>query len=314
MAPRKTSLFQDELTAMNTRTIYKALVVLINHYIGKDPFLKIIGFLNQRYGFLNSVFVMYPASKDYTIAYAFEKYLTYQKWSPWIVGFFRQNGQYGIKMTISGIEKDFLNGEEGPNLKSMVFEAERIRQLVGAKQKTFAGILPGVLYAKRIITDTTEANVTVEAVAKAVSDTLSKNSLPAATPIIVLGGRGFVGRRLVTRLNGSEVYNIDLNNQDDFPLHLKGKDALLINVSRKAAIKDYISLFWKGLIILNEVYPPPAAEELEKIAAIGCPVYHLVGVAAKAYPSFPSVYNGGIPCCAAWNSGDQMQVIVKQLI
>ncbi len=288
--------------------------MLINHYIGKDHFLKMIGFFNRRYHFLNTIFVAYPATAEYSYAYGFKRTLPFCKWSPWITGLNIQDGKVGLTTCITSLEQDFLNLEEISNLKAMVAEAERIRQLVGADQKTFAGILPGLLYAKRIIVDTTEANVTVEAVAKAVTDTLSKNSLPSATPIIVLGGRGFVGRRLVKRLNVHEVYNIDLNNQADFPVHLKEKSALLVNVSRKSAINDYIRHFWKGLVILNEVYPPPAYDELEKISAIGCPVYHLVGVKAKAYPSFPSVYNGGIPCCAAWNSGEQMQVIVKQLI
>ena len=171
-----------------------------------------------------------------------------------------------------------------------------------------------MLYAKRIVTDTHETSVTIEAVAKAVDDVLNINCYPHDAPIIVLGGMGFVGKRLVRRLNGREIHSLDLHSNDTFPVSLKGTKALLINVSRKEALKNYVKYFWKELIILNEVYPPPHVTELTMISEIGCPFYHIVGVEAKAYPSFPSVYKGGIPCCAAWNAGADMKVVVRRLV
>lgn len=296
------------------RTFYKLGVVLINRYVGKDVVLRLIGYFNRRFQFMNTVFVAYPATEEFTKAYGFERTLHLSKWNPWITGLFLQNGKVGLMTCITNLEHEFLSADSSERLKSLVAETERIRQLVGASQKTFAGILPGVLYAKRMLTDTHETSVTVEAVVKAVDDVLNISGYPQEAPIIVLGGMGFVGKRLVRRLNGREIHSVDLHNNNSFPVTLKGTKTLIVNVSRKEALRDYVKYFWKELIILNEVYPPPHESELTMISEIGCPLYHIVGVEAKAYPSFPSVYKGGIPCCAAWNAGAGMKVVVRRLV
>lgn len=97
-----------------------------------------------------------------------------------------------------------------------------------------------------------------------------------------------------------------------WPHHLKGQKAILINVTRKAAIKEYIHLFWPELIVLNEVYPEPSQDEIVQLKKMGCTTYHIVGLQGKAYPSFPQVYEGGIPCCAGIHS-KSIEVILKKL-
>jgi len=69
-----------------------------------------------------------------------------------------------------------------------------MKNILCVSQRTFAGILPGIMYAKRIIRDAVEVDVTVVAVKKAISSILSSNNYPQNIPIIVLGGHGFVGR------------------------------------------------------------------------------------------------------------------------
>jgi hypothetical protein len=226
---------------------------------------------------------------------------------------YKQNGQWGIKTTVSSLEEDFLNPDNNIHLKELVVETERIRLLTGASQKIFSGILPGVLFAKRILTDTTETDVTVEAVQRAAEMTLSQCDYPQDAPLIILGGKGFVGRRLLKKFNGRQVYSVDINGKDDFPEQLHGSKALLINVSRKAAIGDYIRHLWSDLIILNEVYPPPLDNERALIATAGCKLFHVVGVEARSYPEFPGHYKGGIPCCAAWNAGKDLRVLIRRL-
>lgn len=285
----------------------------LNHYIGRDKVLKLIGALNLRFKCLHSVFICYPASEEYTLAYAYKNKLHLQTWTPWLVGVYKQNGKWGLMFTISSVETDFLDPANIDNIKALLNETISIQNLVYAKQKTFAGILPGVMYAKRILRETTEVDVTVEALKKAIASVLSANAYHADTPIIVLGGHGFVGRRLLKKLDNNDFYSIDLHNHIDFPSHLIGKNALLINISRKAAIKDYIWRFWKELIVLNEVYPEPSPEEIDLITERGSRIYHIVGVKATAYPAFPNAYEGGIPCCAAWNSGDKMDVLLRKM-
>jgi len=50
--------------------------------------------------------------------------------------------------------------------------------------------------------------------------------------------------------------------------------------------------------VLNEVYPEPDADTLAILDAVGCPVFHVVGMKARSWPAFPRAYRGGIPCCA----------------
>lgn len=94
-------------------------------------------------------------------------------------------------------------------------------------------------------------------------------------------------------------------------IHSKQK-AILINLTKKAALSQELDKFWQELVLLNEAYPEPSAEELKVLTDWGCQAYHIVGVKARSYPAFPKAYKGGIPCCAAWSS-PQMEVLLKQL-
>ncbi len=190
--------------------------------------------------------------------------------------------------------------------------------MLGASQKTFAGILPGVLFGKRIIRQSVEREVTVEAVFKAEQEVREREGYDGTIPVIILGGRGFIGRRLVAKLelNGRKVYCVDIVNDDrctpSWPSDLLGSQAILINVTKKAVLREYVSHFWPELVLLNEVYPEPSDEEIGMLSKLGSRAYHVVGVEAKAFPSFPKAYAGAIPCCAARLSHN-MRVVVKKL-
>jgi len=93
---------------------------------------------------------------------------------------------------------------------------------------------------------------------------------------------------------------------------MQGRETILIDLTKKHALKSYLALFWKELVLLNETYPEPAKDEIEKLSKIGSPVFHVVGIKAVSMPSFPKAYRGGIPCCAARIS-ENMEVFVKQL-
>ncbi|MEH2264951.1 hypothetical protein [Nostoc sp.] len=186
--------------------------------------------------------------------------------------------------------------------------------MLDADQKTFAGILPGVLFSKRLIRKTVEAQVTVAAVIKAEKKVRELEDLNKGTPLIILGSKGFIGRRLTAELIGREIFEVDIvqNNKDTWPYHLYGKRAMLINLTRKAVLDNYLARFWSELILVNEVYPEPTGEELNKLTTQGNRAYHIVGINADAYPPFPKAYKGGIPCCAARLS-DEMDVIIRKI-
>ena len=66
---------------------------------------------------------------------------------------------------------------------------------------TFAGVLPGIFHLRNIdskFSERSSAN-TVQLVIQAEEKVRHMESLPENTPIIILGGKGFVGSRIIER-------------------------------------------------------------------------------------------------------------------
>ena len=291
-------------------------LLILNFLFNYDKVFEAIGRLNRKYQFINTVFVAYPATEEYALAYVYKRHRDIMRWLPWPAGIFRQNGKWGVMFVISSTDGDFINPNNLENLRLLERRTEHIRKLFRADQKTFAGILPGVMFAKRILRKTVETETTVEAVLKAEKGLKDYLGYPKNCPLIILGGKGFVGRRLMKRFAGRDVYSVDLKdnrtNGSLWPDNLSGQPIILINVTKKAAISDYVEKFWPQLVVLNETYPEPSEEEIAIMAKIGVRAYHVSGVKARSFPKFPRAYGGGIPCCASWNSPDT-EVIVKEL-
>ncbi|MBP1468958.1 hypothetical protein EYB53_024835 [Candidatus Chloroploca sp. M-50] len=292
-------------------------MLLVLHATLQHPaILRLIGWCNRRWMFLGSVFLVYAANEEYALTYASPRYYPLMRWSPWIAGVLRQNGRWALMLVVSSTERDFTNPASHRHLTALVEEVERLRRLVGAPQKTFAGILPGVLARTGILTDSPEAEVTLVAIVQAEQQVREATGYAADVPVIILGGRGFIGKRLVERFTsyGRNTYSVDVIDvaSNPWPAHLTGQPAILINVTRKTALRAYIPHCWPALIILNEVYPEPEPEELAALTRIGAPVYHLVGVAGTAFPRFPKAYAGAIPCCAAQHH-PKLRAVIRRL-
>jgi len=285
--------------------IRRSIIVILNLLLNHDWVFGLIGMVNKRVKLINSVFLMYPANDEYAMAYVFRSRLPKVEWNPWPVGLFYQNGKFGVKFVISANNGQYRDPDNDQNMRHVVARMEYIRQLFCAERKTFAGILPGVLYFKRMIRETHEVEVTVKAVLQAIERVRTDEGLPSDTPIIVLGGRGFIGRKVVVALPKESVYSVDIaggNGRDDWPTHLKGQRVLLVNIALNSALDGYLDMLWPEMILLNEVYPEPSAETSHRLHKLGCHCYHIMGVKAAAFPLFPLAYRGGIPCCAAWPS------------
>ena len=294
----------------------KITLLLINFFINHDFVFKTIGWFNKKFNFLVTIFVAYPASEEYANAYVYKRHRHKMSWLPWPAGLFKQNGKWGIMFVISSTDLDFKDPANIDNLRIYINRLRDIRNMLGAKQMTSAGIIPGMLSKFGLITKSPEAEVTVEAVAKAEKDLREKLEWSQDTPLIILGGKGFIGSRLIKKLQDREIYSVDCEDGVDYanwPYHLQGKKAILINITKKYALTSYLHMFWPELVLLNETYPEPSRKELEILFNIGCKVYHISGVKAKAYPTFPRAYSGCIPCCAAWKS-QCMEVIIKEFI
>ncbi len=294
----------------------RLFVEVLNLFFNHDWVFWLIGLVNKRFGLIESVFLVYPANEEYLTAYSYCYRARWHEWRPGPVGFFWQNGKLGVKFAISANNGQFSDSANKEKLRGVVDRMEKIRKLFCAKRKTFAGILPGILFLRRMVRETPEADVTVKVVKQVIEKVKSLEGLSDNTPIIVLGGRGFIGRRVVASLPKDIVYSVDISSgtgRNDWPICLQGKPALLVDISLNSALYRYVPLLWPELVIVNEVYPEPSPNLVQRLKSIGCHCYHIVGVNGGALPSFPHGYQGGIPCCAAWQS-EKMEALFKRIV
>jgi len=288
---------------------------VMNAVFDHDWLLRLIGLVGKKFGVIESVFLVYPASEEYALSYVFSYRLPKVKWDPWLCGALLQNCKLSLMFCISASNSEYAEPANIDKLRKVTERMEKLRILLGANRKTFAGIIPGVLHTRRIIRDVPEADLTASAVAQAIDLIKVKESLSPETPIIVLGGKGFIGRRLVKLLNKATTFSIDLadgQGKKDWPNQLSGQRIIVVNITLNRAIEDYIDQMWPGTVVINEVYPEPDAIILQKLAEKKCQCYHVVGVKAAAFPQFPLAYRGAIPCCAAWPA-KKMKAVVKKL-
>jgi hypothetical protein len=314
---RKTSIFKE--LKMHSRRIG---VILLNAFFGHTWIYFLIGLANK-YIFnkpIKSIFMLYPANEKYTKAYVYLWYARSMKWKPRLVGLLKQNEKWGFIFGISATEEDFANPENISNLKKVEARLERIKILLGADQKTFAGILPGIFFSKGIVANPIERDVTVKAVIQALGKIRANEGLPLDVTVIVLGGEGFIGSTL--RKVGNSIYgnfySLDMGEEEHFLAlteKLRGKPIILLNVTKKGALSFYTPYLWPEVVVVNEVYPEPNDKELADIKARGATCYHIIGTKGKAWPGFPRGYAGGIPCCASFwpQDGRGYDVLIKKL-
>ena len=184
-------------------------------------------------------------------------------WKPGVSGLFRQNGKFGIMFTVSNCDSQFIDPGNQERLRTLLQRMEKIRQLFGARQKTFAGILPGIFFRSRMVREIPESEVTVGVIGKVIEAVKFSAGLSADAPIIILGGCGFIGNRVAKSLPRDVIHIVDIAGKSDehgWPNQLRGKPALLLNISRSAALGEYVGRFWPELVVVNEVYPEPSPE------------------------------------------------------
>ena len=304
---------------MKTSKIFRRLFsLLFNALFNNRLSFYFLGLLNKRFKILKTIYVGYSVDDGYAQEYSFpsESFREKYKWSPFLAGFVFQNKKIGLKFFIAANEDDFLDKSNKKNLLDFISKIDRIKELTHAGQKTFAGVLPGVLYMARIIRSMNETEVVVESVCKAIEKVKEEEGYPTDSPVIILGGKGFIGKRVVRKLGSEQVYCVDKSGDDNFsdswPSFLKNQKSILVNISRQFVLKNYIPHVWPSLVLLNEVYPEPSQQEILSYREKGGNVYHLAGVKGVAIPSFPKAYSGSIPCSAAYMN-DQIDVVIKRL-
>jgi len=306
-------------------SFFRRLGILLFFSIAGNPLsLALLGMINHITGCVKTVFLLYPASPRYTQAYSFDWFARKIFFTPVLLGVFRQNGKIGLTFGISATERDFLNSNNNHGLRRIHNRMESLCQTIGAQQKTFAGILPGVFVSRGILpANPPENRATVVAVLHALDKLRITTGLDIATPLVVLGAFGFVGKELLKVLEAeatAPVYPVDLHNRESFAVmmeELRGKPAIVLNLSKKGALRKYVRHLWSGVVVLNEVYPEPGKEELRLMHETGVLCWHLVGIKGTAWPPFPGAYHGGIPCCASWLPGEgdgEYEVIIERKV
>ncbi len=299
------------------RRVRRLFVLNINLILNNRIFLALLGTINKRIPFIKTVFLAYPANHKFATEYVFDTVLEETRWHPWFTGFFIQNGKIGIQFAISSTEKDFRDENNIENLRILWLRMNYLKSLLEADQMTFAGILPGIFYKKNIIhTLPIELDVTVKAVKQAVLKAIDELNLPDSTPIIVLGGKGFIGNKFVSEMENREVYCIDKQDADSPAMEdilKKVKDKVIIlNVATQKALQENLLYFNEKVIIINEVYPEPSRELTHSLKEKGVTLFHIIGVKGKSFPNFPRAYREGIPCCASWDN-DNLEAKITRL-
>jgi len=130
----------------------------------------------------------------------------------------RQKPNWGLFFGISAPDDDFLNPTETENMKFLERKLSRVMGLLGADQKTFAGILPSLLVSRGIVRadESVERKTTVAAVKQAIERVKELEQMVGEIPVIVLGGAGFIGSGLLEGNKGNSFYPLELGGKDIF--------------------------------------------------------------------------------------------------
>jgi len=275
-------------------------------YGGDFQVFRAAGAPNRRFRFLNRVFLAYPVRRPLPIRNpGFARLVERYRWSPAIIGIFRQCGAWGLAFSVTGSEAELIDVKNSLLLEALLARIEGIAQLLHADRCALAGILPSVLASRGVPHGTAEAETAASCVVRAIRKVQTLHNL-AGCPIVIMGSRGFVGSRVIERLADDVVYPVDRNSEGPvgLPPEVRGNAALLVNLTWADVLEGWVDEMWPGLVVLNEVYPPPSIRCCDRIRVKGVKLYHLTGVAGTAIPPFPGAYAGGIPCCAADGASD----------
>lgn len=296
--------------------------VLSSYVLGTSAVLGIIGFVSRHIlrRPIVSVFLLYPARREYADALAYQWHQRRFSWHPGLVGFYRQGERHGLIFGIPNLEDDVRAEQSGSCLLQLMARMEAARNRVGASRKVFAGVLPSTFARNGIENEhlAEQRHLTARAVLHALDDVLIRHGLGSDVPVLVLGGRGYIASEVLRLCNGRNVSSIDVGDLDkfrQFAADYGSGPAVVVNLTKSGALADYASAFWPGVIVLNEVYPEPSAAEIAALEDRGAVCYHIVGVEGEAWPPFPRAYRGGIPCCASlpFSSRDPIPVLISRL-
>ena len=304
--------------------IRKILLIFASELIGNPLGYRLIGLLNRLCGGrLATVFLVYPPHEGYIDAVTFSRYAARANWRARFAGIYSPApGRLGLILAVTSLEGELIDPHNTPRLRALVDSLEGIRQLTAAKDIALAGVLPSTLRNRKLRRSVREREQTAAIVEQAIYAILAKTGLDDETPVILLGGAGYIGSQVQTlmRQNASNPLVVIDPLEDASPLdrlgEYRGKPALMVNVARNGALEQLQHLLWPELVILNEVFPEASRATRQKLGQRGIDYFHLAGIRGFALPRFARAYNNAIPCCAlALDNAEQARdrLVIKRL-
>ena len=298
------------------------LAILSSYILGRHSILMGISFVFRRVFRIPivSVFLLYPARKEYADALAYQWHQRRFRWQPGLIGLYRQGARYGMIFGIPNFEDEIRSECSAPYLFTLMARMEQVRACVGAQRKVFAGVLPSTFLRNGIENEhlAEQRTLTARAVLTALDRVIEVHKLSDDVPIVVLGGQGYIASEVIRLCKRPSLTSIDVGQGqefEDFAARQRDQRVVLINLTKSGALHEYVSKLWPGAIVLNEVYPEPTSNEIASMEQRGVTCYHIVGVSGQAWPPFPRAYKGGIPCCAAlpFSREDAIPTLVTRL-
>jgi hypothetical protein len=272
----------------------------------------------------HGLFLCYPVDARFADHFCSRRRQAAIAWTPYLIGWARQGRGWSLVWAVSSTERDFADPAQREHLRAMAQALQAQARAFGARQLSFAGVLPALLRARRVVREGIEAELTCRALRDATHQVVAAHAAPL-DGVVVLGGRGYIGRQLMQVLAADPPASPDPPDRrgrpgQPLPIVSVDKDDtlpaagawLVINCTVPGAIDTRVDAFTRGSVVLNEVYPAPRADTLARLKARGVRCFHVAGVAGRAWPRFPDEYEGAIPCCAALQ-GEPMRVVVKDL-
>ncbi len=293
------------------KTLSAVFHIIAAEALSKDISLRLIGWICRHvlHRRIDTAILFYPANKRYMESVTYAWFAERVRWSPCFGGVFLHKGSVGLIFAIGAFEQQFTEDENARNLISVHQRMTHIGKLCGATNVAYSGVLPGILTRIGIQREPIEIAWTARWVAEALQEIERRMDFASDVPVVIIGSAGFLGSQVVRIIKAKQpkrsLLEIDPLHPD--PLcrdakildKIQGQKAILINISRRHVIDHYVGHLWRGLAVLNEVYPECSDEVLAQLKSKGIRYFHLQGVRAWSLPRFPGAYAGAIPCCAA---------------
>lgn len=297
------------------------LAVISSYVLGNRVFMLSLGLVNRVLGRpFAMTFLFYPARQSYADAVSYRWHQARFSWRPGLIGVFRHRGRLGLSFGIPNLESQIKDAANAENVILLQSRLESIRRMLGADYASLAGILPSVLarLGREDAHVARQRHLTARVVLVALDKVMRLHALERDTPVLVLGGKGYIAGEVLRLTDGRNVTSVDVGEFarfEDFVAAHRGRPLVVVNLSRSDALTDYLGHFWPGVVVLNEVYPEPVPTELAQLERNGVTCHHIAGVAGGAWPPFPRAYRGGIPCCAALPlaAGEEVDVVIVHL-